>query len=31
VQTLTDRFVAAIGYIGGLPGVGAGQKEFAAR
>jgi secreted PhoX family phosphatase len=31
VENLTDRFVAAIGYIGGLPGVGAGQQEFASR
>ncbi len=28
VENLTDRFTTAIGYIGGLPGVGAGPQEL---
>jgi secreted PhoX family phosphatase len=31
VENLTDRFKTAIGYVGGLPGVGAGQEQFASR
>jgi hypothetical protein len=31
VESLTDRFKAAIGYLGGLPGVGNGKQELASR
>jgi uncharacterized protein len=31
VENLTDRFTTAIGYIGGLPGVGDGRQKLASR
>ncbi len=31
VESLSDRFTTAIGYIGGLPGVGDGKQELASR